>query len=135
MFDHLSIGVKDLARAAAFYDAALAALDHVRLFENPRAVCYGPRGFTGAEPPFAILPTADASPPARFHLAFAATSRDAVDRFHAAALAAGGTDDGPPGIRLNYSPHYYAAFVIDPDGYRIEAVYHEPKTATEAGSS
>ena len=132
MFDHLSIGVKDLARAAAFYDAALAPLGHVRLFESPRAVCYGPSGFTGAEPPFAILPAADAAPAARFHLAFAAASRDAVDRFHAAAVTAGGTDDGAPGIRLNYDPGYYAAFVFDLDGYRVEAVYHEPVANTDA---
>lgn len=132
MFDHLSVGVKDLSRATAFYDVALSALGHVRLFESPRAVCYGPRGFIGAEPPFAILPVADTAPPARFHLAFSAASRDAVDRFHAAAVAAGGTDDGPPGIRMNYNPGYYAAFVIDPEGYRIEAVYHEPVANADA---
>ena len=132
MFDHLSVGVKDLSQAAAFYDAALAPLGHVRLFESPRAVCYGPRGYNGAEPPFAILPAADAMPGARFHLAFAAASRDAVDRFHAAAVAAGGTDDGPPGIRMNYNPGYYAAFIVDPDGYRVEAVYHDPVANADA---
>ena len=63
--------------------------------------------------------------PARFHLAFAATSREQVDRFHAAAVASGGTDDGPPGIRESYNPGYYAAFVKDPDGHRLEAVLHE----------
>ncbi len=126
MLDHLSIGVQDVTRAAVFYDAVLATLGHVRLFENPRAVCYGPRGFAGREPPFAILAAgADESVPARFHLAFAATSRDEVDRFHAAALAAGGTDDGPPGIRAHYHPGYYAAFVRDLDGHRLEAVHHE----------
>ncbi len=126
MFDHLSIGVKDLTRAAMFYDAVLAPLGHVRLFENPRAVCYGPQGFADGEPPFAILAAGDqAIVPARFHLAFAATSRDQVDRFHAAALTAGGTDDGPPGIREHYNPGYYAAFVRDLDGHRLEAVHHE----------
>lgn len=126
MFDHLSIGVSDLPRSAAFYDAVLGALGHVRLFENPRAVCYGPEGFSGGEPPFAILTAPDSTVvPARFHLAFAATSREQVDRFHAAAVASGGTDDGPPGIRESYNPGYYAAFVKDPDGHRIEVVLHE----------
>jgi catechol 2,3-dioxygenase-like lactoylglutathione lyase family enzyme len=126
MFDHLSIGVSDLPRSAIFYDAALGALGHVRLAENPRSVCYGPKGFTGGEPPFAILTAPDTTVvPARFHLAFAAASREQVDRFHAAAIANGGTDDGPPGTRHNYSPTYYAAFVKDPDGHRLEVVLHE----------
>ncbi len=125
MFDHLSIGVKDLPRSAAFYDAALAPLGHVRLFENPRSVCYGPKGLIGGEPPFAILPVAEGEVvTARFHLAFAATSREQVVRFHAAAVAAGGTDGGPPGFRENYAPTYYCAFVNDPDGHRLEAVVH-----------
>ncbi len=126
MFDHLSIGVKDLARAATFYDAVLSPLGHVRLCENPRAVCYGPEGFTGGEPPFAILQAGDeAIVAARFHLAFSATRRDQVDRFHAAALVAGGTDNGPPAIRESYSPGYYAAFVVALDGYHLEVVLHE----------
>jgi catechol 2,3-dioxygenase-like lactoylglutathione lyase family enzyme len=129
VFDHISIGVADLERSAAFYDAALAAFGYVRLFVNARAVCYGPEGFTG-EPPFAVLHDKSRArlPGPGFHIAFAATSREAVDRFHAAALAAGGTDDGPPGIRENYNPGYYAAFVRDPDGHRLEAVLHEPLT-------
>jgi catechol 2,3-dioxygenase-like lactoylglutathione lyase family enzyme len=127
VFDHLSIGVTDLARSAAFYDAALGALGYVRLTENYRHVAYGPPGYTG-EPLFAVLAGgADARAPGPgFHLAFAAPSRAAIDRFHAAALAAGGTDDGPPGVRENYDPGYYAAFVRDPDGHRLEAVLHEP---------
>jgi catechol 2,3-dioxygenase-like lactoylglutathione lyase family enzyme len=127
VFDHLSIGVADLDRAAAFYDAVMAALGHVRLTQNPRHVAYGPPGFTG-EPPFAILlGGADARSPGRgAHLAFSAPDRAAVDRFHAAALATGGTDEGAPGIRANYNPGYYAAFVRDPDGHRLEAVVHEP---------
>src|SRR5688572_12586465 len=126
MFDHLSLGVADLDRAAAFYDGALAALGYVRLTQNPRHVSYGPEGFTG-EPPFAILAGGpEARAPGRgFHLAFIARSREAVDRFHAAALSAGGTDEGGPGIRDNYNPGYYAAFVRDPDGHRLEAVLHE----------
>jgi catechol 2,3-dioxygenase-like lactoylglutathione lyase family enzyme len=129
VFDHLSIGVSDLARSGAFYDAVLAVLGYVRHSHNPRHVAYAPPGFSFGEAPFAILHRTpdDARPhnPA-FHLAFAAKSRDEVDRFHAAAVAHGGTDDGPPGIRHNYNPGYYAAFVVDPDGYRLEIVLHEP---------
>jgi catechol 2,3-dioxygenase-like lactoylglutathione lyase family enzyme len=99
VFDHLSVGVADLARSAVF---------------------------TG-EAPFGILSGGpDARPPGPgFHLAFAAPSREAVDRFHAAALSTGGVDEGGPGIRENYDPGYYAAFVRDPDGHRLEAVLHE----------
>jgi catechol 2,3-dioxygenase-like lactoylglutathione lyase family enzyme len=127
VFDHLSVGVENLERAAAFYDAALGALGYVRLSHNARHVAYGPEGFTG-EAPFAILAcgTEVKAPRAGFHLAFTAKSREAIDRFHAAAVAAGGVDEGPPGIRENYNPGYYAAFVRDLDGYRLEAVLHEP---------
>lgn len=130
MFDHLSLGVADLARAAAFYDAALAPLGFVRLKTGTRGVVYGPLGFDGAEEPFALVAFGpEAGPPRRgFHLAFAARSREAVDGFHTAALAAGGADEGPPGIRANYDPGYYAAFVRDLDGHRLEAVLHEPVT-------
>ncbi len=126
MFDHLSIGLTDLERGAAFYDPVLEALGWVRLHSNPRSVCYGPPGFSG-EAPFAILAGGEgAGPTPGFHLAFAAADRGAVDRFHAAAVAHGGVDDGPPGIRDNYDPGYYAAFVMDPEGNRLEAVVHEP---------
>jgi catechol 2,3-dioxygenase-like lactoylglutathione lyase family enzyme len=125
VYDHISLGVADLDRAAAFYDRALAALGYVRLEQNARSVCYGPAGFSG-EPPFAIVHGAAGASAPGFHIAFAARTRDAVDRFHAAALAAGGLDDGPPGIRERYNPGYYAAFVRDPDGHRLEAVRHEP---------
>ena len=123
MFDHLSVGVTDLDRAIAFYDAALAPLGILRLWATPRAAGYGPPGFTG-EAPFAVLAGGNGPAP-RFHLAFAAKHRAQVDGFHAGALAAGGTDEGPPGIRENYDPGYYAAFVFDPDGHRLEAVVHE----------
>jgi catechol 2,3-dioxygenase-like lactoylglutathione lyase family enzyme len=128
LFDHVSVGVADLDRAAAFYDASLAALGYVRLWRSARAVGYGPEGFVG-EAPFAIVDGGqEARAPGRgFHIAFVAGSREAVDRFHAAALGAGGVDDGPPGIREHYDPGYYAAFVRDPDGHRLEAVLHEGK--------
>jgi catechol 2,3-dioxygenase-like lactoylglutathione lyase family enzyme len=127
VYDHLSLGVRNLERAAAFYDASLAPLGHVRLSQNARSVCYGPPDFRG-EAPFAIIDHgADAMPPGPgFHLSFAASSRAAVDGFHAEALRSGGADDGAPGIRLHYDPGYYAAFVRDPDGHRLEAVFHEP---------
>ena len=129
VFDHVSIGVSDLDRAVTFYDAALEALGYVRLWRQERAAGYGPPGFEG-EAPFAILGSgAKAAPPGRgFHIAFSAPNREAVARFHAAALEAGGTDEGPPGIRANYEPDYYAAFVRDPDGHRLEAVVHERLT-------
>jgi len=126
VFDHVSLGVTDLDRSAAVYDAVLAPLGHVRLFTGQRGVTWGPEGFLG-EAPFAILALGpDARPSPGLHLAFTAPTRDAVDRFHAAALAHGGQDDGPPGIRERYDPGYYAAFVLDPDGHRLEAVLHEP---------
>lgn len=126
MFDHLSLEVENLERAAFFYDVTLAPLGYVRLWTTARAVGYGREGFKG-EAPFAILAFGiDARPPGRgFHLAFAAPSREAVDRFHLAALGAGGVDEGAPGVRENYDPGYYAAFVRDLDGHRLEAVLHE----------
>ncbi|MEK7269759.1 MAG: VOC family protein [Planctomycetota bacterium] len=135
MFDHLSIGVTDLDRAVVFYDAALAPLGLVRLWRAARAAGYGPPGFSG-EAPFALVvpapPVECVVPPPALHLAFAAPDRAGVDAFHSAALGAGGTDAGPPGVRLHYDPGYYAAFVIDPDGYRVEAVVHErPANVTQ----
>ncbi len=99
---------------------------YVRLWRTHRAAGYGPEGFTG-EAPFAVIAFGDdaATPERGLHIAFAATARSTVDAFHAAAVEAGGTDDGPPGIRQHYDPGYYAAFVIDPDGHRLEAVVHE----------
>ncbi|MCA9636734.1 MAG: VOC family protein [Myxococcales bacterium] len=126
VFDHVSIGVADLARAGDFYDACLAPLGLVRLWSAPRAIGYGPEGYA-AEAPFALVEGgAEARSPGRgAHFAFVAPSRGAVDRFHAAAVERGGVDDGPPGIREHYDAGYYAAFVVDPDGHRIEAVHHE----------
>jgi catechol 2,3-dioxygenase-like lactoylglutathione lyase family enzyme len=126
VFDHISVGVENLERAAEFYAACLAPLGYVQLWRSARAVGYGPEGYA-AEAPFAIVAAGDgAKAPGRgFHLAFAAPSREAVDRFHAEALGKGGVDEGPPGIRENYDPGYYAAFVRDLDGHRLEAVLHE----------
>jgi catechol 2,3-dioxygenase-like lactoylglutathione lyase family enzyme len=126
MLHHLSFGVSDIEKSARFYDAVLAALGYVRVWQVVQedvcqAVGYG---IAGADDKFAIKlrgsPTLAAGP--GFHLAFAAPDRTAVDRFYDAALRTGGQDNGPPGLRADYGPSYYAAFVIDPDGYRIEAV-------------
>ncbi len=133
MYDHLSIGVSELGRSVAFYDAALAPLGLVRLWIAPRAAGYGPPGFHG-EAPFAVVcvPEADVLG-AGMHIALSAPDRGAVGAFHRAALAHGGTDDGPPGIRERYDSGYYAAFVRDPDGHRLEAVVHEPVQADPPG--
>jgi catechol 2,3-dioxygenase-like lactoylglutathione lyase family enzyme len=120
MLHHVSFAVADLGRAGAFYDVTLAALGYRRVFEDASAIGYG---VEDGKDKFCIkLRAAAQSPSPGFHLAFAAPSRDAVHAFHSAALAAGGVCNGPPGSRPNYGPTYYAAFVIDPDGYHVEAV-------------
>lgn len=121
MLHHLSFGVSDLARAAAFYDAALGALGYVRVWTAPDAIGYGEAG-RGDRFAIKLKPGPLAAPGPGFHVAFAAADADAVRRFHAAALAHGGRDHGAPGPRPHYGPRYYAAFVIDPDGHAIEAV-------------
>ena len=122
MLGHLSFGVADLARAVAFYDAALAPLGYVRVWENERGAGYGVPG--GNDKLALKLQTDPVVPPGPgFHLALVAESRTAVDGFHAAALASGGTDEGAPGLRPHYGPSYYAAFVRDPDGHKLEAVF------------
>ena len=121
MLGHVSFGVRDLERAGAFYDAALAPLGWVRLWDAAEGLGYGPPG--GGEK-LNLFPHTDARPPGPgFHLAFDAPDPAAVEAFHAAALANGGTDRGAPGLRPHYSPTYYAGFVIDPDGHRLEAVH------------
>ena len=123
MIDHCSVGVTDLERTRAVFDAALAPLDFGRVMDFADATGYRPPG----KPCFWIAaPAGEAAPMPGLHIAFAAGSRDAVDRFHAAALTAGGADNGAPGLRPHYHPDYYAAFVTDPDGHHLEAVCHEP---------
>jgi len=129
MIDHVSIGVSDLARARAFYDAVLAPLGYRRMFDFEEASGYGrseahPLGAQAL--PFWIATNGE--PPAlNGHICFSAPYRGAVDAFHSAGLAAGGRDNGKPGLRPGYHPNYYAAFIIDLDGYRIEAVRHQPE--------
>jgi catechol 2,3-dioxygenase-like lactoylglutathione lyase family enzyme len=123
---HISFGVSDLARSAAFYDAALGALGYVRVFTSDRAIGYGAPG-TGADRLLLIAQDGSVRPPSvGFHLAFAAPTRDAVGGFHRAALQNGGEDQGAPGLRPQYGPDYYAAFVLDPDGYKLEAKHPPP---------
>lgn len=124
MLHHISLGIADLARACAFYDAALGALGYRRLFEHQTAVGYGIHD--GEDKLCLKLQSAARAPGPGFHLAFAAQSREAVARFHAAGLASGGSDNGEPGLRPAYGPNYFAAFLIDPDGHHIEAVINAP---------
>lgn len=125
MLHHLSFGVADLTRSAAFYDATLSALGYVRVWADQTAVGYGHPG-GGDKFAIKLRSTEIVIPGPGFHTAFAAPSREAVSRFHEAALRHGGTDNGAPGLRPHYGEHYYAAFVLDPDGYRIEAVINAP---------
>ena len=127
MLHHISLGVTDIDRSARFYDAALGPLGYVRVWEDLRpgqegqAVGYGVPG-SGDKLAIKQRNAADVAPGAGFHVAFAAPTQAAVHQFHEAALRAGGKDNGAPGPRPEYGRHYYAAFIVDPDGYRIEAV-------------
>jgi catechol 2,3-dioxygenase-like lactoylglutathione lyase family enzyme len=121
MLGHVSIGVRDLGKAARFYDAAMAPVGWTRVWTEPDGFGYGPPG--GNDKLAVFLHTDASAPGPGFHLAFDAPNRDAVDAFHAAALANGGTDIGAPGPRPHYSPSYYAAFVLDPEGWKLEAVH------------
>lgn len=128
MIDHVSIAVSDLERAGTFYDAIMAAIGHGRVNASARTIGYGRRR-SAAEPDgpsYISIVTGDAVATDRRHWAFAAADRAAVAAFHAAALKAGGRDDGAPGLRPDYHVHYFAAFVHDPDGNRLEAVCHRP---------
>lgn len=121
ILDHIGITVTDFAKARAFYAAALAplAIREVMVFENFA-------GFGREGPEFWIGAGRAAQPQPRTHVAFAAATRADVDAFYRAAMAAGGTDNGAPGLRPHYHPNYYGAFVLDPDGHNIEAVCHTP---------
>ena len=119
MFNHVSIGVRNVSKAKKFYDAALKPLGYSCLSESKTSLGYG-SGAVGLWIGAAERPVpSDAN--SGLHFCFDAPNRKAVDAFHAAALAAGGRDNGKPGLRADYGANYYAAFVVDPDGYRIEA--------------
>ena len=119
MIDHTGVTVSDFARSKAWYEQALAPLGYtmIKLWET----------FAG----FGVAPKPDfwiglGTPTDKIHIAFRAATRSIVDAFYQAALAAGGTDNGGPGVRAHYHEHYYGAFVLDPDGHNIEACCHEP---------
>jgi len=115
MYDHIGLKVKDLAGSVRFYKAALAPLGHVVASEDDSGAGIGPPG-----EPALWLYAGGGGPGA--HVAFRAADRAAVDGFHAKGLKAGGRDNGPPGVRADYGPKYYAAFLLDPDGNNVEAV-------------
>lgn len=129
MLHHVSFGVSNIERSASFYDAALAPLGFVRVWqdlrpgESDQAVGYGPPG-GGDKLAIKFRPTDQRPPGPGFHLAFAAPNREAVDGFHRAAVEYGGRDNGGPGLRPHYGANYYTAFAVDPDGHHIEAVFN-----------
>ena len=127
MIDHVSLGVGDLARSRAFYDAVLAPLGYERRYDVDDASGYGPpRPHPLKEQALPFWIGHESGGASRSgHVCFRAPRRSAVDAFHQAALAAGGRDNGAPGLRPQYHANYYAAFIVDPDGHRIEAVRHE----------
>ena len=119
MIAHISIGARDIARARRFYDAVLKPLGYTCLSAAEDSLGYG-----ADAPEFWIIATPQLVPPddrSGLHICFTAPNRTSVDAFHKAGLKAGGRDNGKPGLRPDYGPHYYAAFAVDPDGYRIEA--------------
>ena len=119
MLNHVSIGVRDIARTKRFYDAALKPLGYTCLSSGEGYLGYG------GSSTFLWISQSSSPVPADkdsgLHFCFDAPSRAGVDGFHEAALKSGGQDNGKPGLRTDYGPHYYAAFVVDPDGYRLEA--------------
>jgi catechol 2,3-dioxygenase-like lactoylglutathione lyase family enzyme len=122
MIDHMMLSVRDLKRSRAFYEKLLAPLGYGIAMEFGETFSFGPAG-----KPVLWMKQGE-PPPAPQHIAFAAPDRASVDAFHSAAIAAGGEDNGAPGLRPHYHASYYAAFVNDPDGYALEAVNHGEQT-------
>ena len=117
MYDHIGIKTRNLAASVRFYAASLSSLGHVLASQNAGGAGLGPAG----APALWLYANPSAAGPG-MHIAFNAPTRAAVDAFHAAGLKAGGRDNGAPGLRADYSPTYYAAFLVDPDGNNVEAV-------------
>ena len=117
MISHVGFEVSDLQRSGRFYDAVFARLGIRRVHEAPSAIAYGTH-----EPRFWVVERGRTPAPGYGHVAIQAAGRAAVDAAYAAAINSGGRDDGPPGLRAHYGPRYYAAYVLDPDGLRIELV-------------
>lgn len=120
MFDHLGFGVSNLGESKAFFLRALQPLGVAVAMEGPHGIGLGQNG----KPSLWLYESTER--PAHLHLAFATATRQQVDAFYQAAIAAGGKDNGPPGLRPHYHANYYGAFVIGPDGHNIEAVCHKP---------
>jgi catechol 2,3-dioxygenase-like lactoylglutathione lyase family enzyme len=123
MIDRVGFAVKDYQRSKAFYEQVLDVLDLTLLREPVGAAA----GFGCGGKPFFWIESQGRPVEGRLHIAFGAPSRAKVDAFHQAALQAGAADNGPPGVRSIYHPHYYGAYILDPDGNNIEAVCHEPE--------
>jgi len=124
MFDHIGLGVTNLAESKAFFLKALQPLGVDVAMEGPYGVGMG----KNKKPSLWLSEVSQAQPqPAALHLAFTAETRKQVDEFYAAAIAAGGQDNGAPGLRPHYHENYYGAFVIGPDGHNVEAVCHKPE--------
>ncbi|MBB6488753.1 VOC family protein [Rhizobium lusitanum] len=121
MLDHVTIGVRDLNRSQMFYDAALKPLGIERLYAEGEIFA----GYGIGSKAFFWIGQRDGQQTGT-HVAFTAQGRDVVDQFHRAALAAGGVDNGAPGLRPHYHASYYGAFILDPDGHNIEVVCHFP---------
>jgi catechol 2,3-dioxygenase-like lactoylglutathione lyase family enzyme len=128
--DHISLNVSDYARSKAFYEKVLAPLGAKLIMEFGEAAGFGHDGkpdFWIGKGPTSFQKPGDLAPITPTHVAFVAKDRAEVRAFHAAALATGGRDFGAPGVRAEYHPNYYGAFVLDPDGHNIEAVCHLPE--------
>jgi catechol 2,3-dioxygenase-like lactoylglutathione lyase family enzyme len=128
MLDHIGLTVQDMAKAQTFYDQALAPLGVAQIvaFTAEQTGGEASTGYGSDGKPYFWI-AGGSSSTGRLHVAFAANDRATVDAFHAAAMAAGGSDNGPPGLRPEYHPDYYGAFVLDPEGHNIEAVCHKPE--------
>jgi len=127
LLDHFSISVRDLQRCARFYDAVMSALGVKKVYQREDALGYGERNraYDHGHSYFSVYQSDAANVDRRRHWCFRAQSAEQVRAFHAAGLAAGGRDAGAPGLRPDYHPAYYAAFLEDPEGNRVEAVFHQ----------